>query len=62
MANHIHLVVETQDDAEPTKILADFKAYGSRALTARFGKAYKMVSTSPGWVRPVPNSFAFWPR
>lgn len=38
MANHIHLVVETPDDVDPTKVLGDFKAYGSRALTARFGK------------------------
>jgi REP element-mobilizing transposase RayT len=38
MANHIHLVVETPDDADPTKVLGDFKAYGARALTARFGK------------------------
>lgn len=38
MANHVHLVVETPLDATGTKILGDFKAYGSRALTARFGK------------------------
>lgn len=38
MANHIHLIVRTPQDANPTKVLGDFKAYGSRALTARFGK------------------------
>jgi len=38
MANHVHLVVRTPPDADPTKVLGDFKAYGSRALTARFGK------------------------
>lgn len=38
MANHVHLVVQAPADVEPTKILGDFKAYGSRALTARFGK------------------------
>jgi len=37
MANHVHLVVETSDDVDPTKVLGDFKAYGSRAFTARFG-------------------------
>jgi len=41
---------------------AMFDGGGSTILTARFGRAYKMVSTSPGWVRPIPNSFAFWPR
>lgn len=38
MANHVHIVVQTPPDADPTKVLGDFKAYGSRALTARFGK------------------------
>jgi REP element-mobilizing transposase RayT len=38
MANHFHLVVLVADDPEPSKILADFKAYGSRALNARYGK------------------------
>ena len=38
MANHVHLVVVVRDLDDPTKVLGDFKAYGSRALTARFGK------------------------
>lgn len=38
MANHVHLVVRAPADADPTKVLGDFKAYGARALTARFGK------------------------
>jgi len=38
MANHVHLVVRTPLTADPTKVLGDFKAYGSRALTSRFGK------------------------
>ena len=38
MANHVHLVVQTPADADGTKVLGDFKAYGSRALSARFGK------------------------
>src|SRR5262245_7669730 len=38
MANHVHLVVEAPADADPTKILGDFKAYGSRALTRHWGK------------------------
>jgi REP element-mobilizing transposase RayT len=38
MANHVHLVVRVEGDPDPTKVLGDFKAYGSRALSARFGK------------------------
>ncbi len=37
MHNHFHLVVRVADDPSPTKILADFKAYGSRALNRRYG-------------------------
>jgi REP element-mobilizing transposase RayT len=38
MNNHVHLVVSVQSDPDPTKMLGDFKAYGSRALNARWGK------------------------
>jgi REP element-mobilizing transposase RayT len=38
MANHFHLVVQVPDDPPPRRILADFKAYGSRALNRRYGK------------------------
>ena len=38
MANHVHLVIGAGDDADATKVLGDFKAYGSRALSARWGK------------------------
>jgi REP element-mobilizing transposase RayT len=38
MDNHMHLVVGTGDETNPTKVLADFKAYGSRALNHRWGK------------------------
>jgi REP element-mobilizing transposase RayT len=38
MANHIHLVVRAEGYVDATKLLADFKAYGSRALNARWGK------------------------
>jgi len=38
LPNHIHLVVQTPDEANVTKVLGDFKAYGSRRLTAHFGK------------------------
>jgi REP element-mobilizing transposase RayT len=38
MANHFHLVVEVPDDPAPRKLLADFKAYGSRTLNRRYGK------------------------
>jgi REP element-mobilizing transposase RayT len=38
MANHVHLVVGVNAGPTPTKVLGDFKAYGSRALNARWGK------------------------
>ena len=37
MYNHWHTVVEVPGDPKPGKILGDFKAYGTRALTKRFG-------------------------
>ena len=37
MRNHFHMVVQVSDDPKPSKILVDFKAYGSRALNRRFG-------------------------
>jgi len=38
MANHFHIVVQVPGDPDPRKILADFKAYASRALNRRHGK------------------------
>lgn len=37
MPNHFHLVVQVADDPDPRKVLADFKAYGTRALNRRYG-------------------------
>jgi REP element-mobilizing transposase RayT len=38
MANHFHLTVQVLDDPHPRKILADFKAYGTRTLNRRYGQ------------------------
>lgn len=38
MANHFHVVLRVPDDPEPRKLLADLKAYGSRALNREFGR------------------------
>jgi REP element-mobilizing transposase RayT len=38
MSNHVHLVVGVPGDPDPARVLGDFKAYGSRALTKRWGK------------------------
>jgi len=38
MYNHLHFVVQVEDDPDPRRMLADFKAYGSRALNRRYGK------------------------
>ncbi len=37
MFNHFHLVVSVRDDLDPSRILGDFKSWGTRALTNRFG-------------------------
>ncbi|HVK17857.1 MAG TPA: transposase [Fimbriiglobus sp.] len=39
MANHAHIVVEALSEVDPSDPLADFKAYGSRALNRRWGKS-----------------------
>jgi REP element-mobilizing transposase RayT len=38
MPNHVHILLETSDDAEPEKTAGDLKAYGSRRLNKVFGK------------------------
>jgi len=38
MYNHLHFVVQVPDDPKPGRVLADYKAYGSRALNRRYGK------------------------
>ena len=37
MVNHFHMVVQVPDDPDPRRILADFKAYGTRVLNRRYG-------------------------
>jgi REP element-mobilizing transposase RayT len=59
MANHVHLVVQMTDDVDPRKILADFKAYASRALNRRFGKpASETWWTEKGSKRKLPDDAA----
>jgi REP element-mobilizing transposase RayT len=38
MKNHFHIVVQVADDPDPTRILADFKAYGSPTLNRKYGR------------------------
>ena len=38
MFNHFHIVVGVPGDPHPSRILADFKAWGTRKLSAQFGK------------------------
>jgi REP element-mobilizing transposase RayT len=38
MANHFHIVVLVPGDPDPTRMLADFKAYATRILNRRYGK------------------------
>ena len=38
MPDHFHIVLQVPHDPDPRKMLADFKAYGSRALSRKYGK------------------------
>jgi REP element-mobilizing transposase RayT len=38
MANHVHIVVGVRCDPEPSALLRDFKAWGSRALSRHAGR------------------------
>ena len=59
MANHFHLVVRVTNDPEPRRVLADFKAYGSRSLNRRFGEpASGDWWTSGGSKRKLPDEAA----
>jgi hypothetical protein len=52
-------VVNATDDPPPKRLLADFKAYGSRALNGRFGKpASDEWFTENGSKRKLPNESA----
>jgi len=53
MSNHIHLVVGVADDPEPTTLLRDFKAYGSRALNLRSSQKLMRWWTEHGSVRKL---------
>src|SRR5205823_9258660 len=37
MFNHFHIVVGVMGDPKPSKILGDFKSWGTRRLSERFG-------------------------
>jgi REP element-mobilizing transposase RayT len=59
MANHFHVVVEVAADPHPRKILADFKAYGTRALNRRYGKPPSETWwTDKGSKRKLPDAQA----
>jgi REP element-mobilizing transposase RayT len=56
MRNHVHLVVGVPGDPEPADLLRDFKSYGSRALSRRWGKpANGTWWTESGSKRKLPN-------
>jgi REP element-mobilizing transposase RayT len=38
MSNHFHIVVGVKGDPKPGKILGDFKSWGTRALSRKFGE------------------------
>ena len=38
MHNHLHFVIQVPNDPDPDRVLANYKAYGSRALNRCYGK------------------------
>lgn len=59
MANHFHAVIEVPGDPNPDKVLADLKAYATRALNREFGKpASETWWTTRGSKRKLPDERA----
>lgn len=59
MFNHFHVVISGPDTSRPEKILADLKAYGSRALNRSYGKpASRSWWTGKGSKRSLPDPSA----
>jgi REP element-mobilizing transposase RayT len=59
MYNHFHIVVGVMDDPEPGKILGDFKSWGTRKLSAKFGApASKTWWTERGSKRKLKDDLA----
>ncbi|MDY3560230.1 transposase [Gemmata sp. JC673] len=59
MHNHFHLVLEVPGDPDPGKVLADLKAYGSRALNRAFGRPRSGTWwTAKGSTRKLPDDRA----
>jgi REP element-mobilizing transposase RayT len=59
MFNHFHTVVGVPGDPSPSKILADFKSWGTRILTKHFGEpASKTWWTERGSKRKLPDERA----
>lgn len=59
MSTHFHIVVQVPNDPDPSKVLADFKAYGSRALNREFKKPLSATWwTNKGSKRKLPDDRA----
>ncbi len=60
MQNHFHIIVTVPGDPNPDRVLADFKAYGSRVLNRSYGKpASNTWWTTKGSVRKLSTASAF---
>src|SRR5688572_12943219 len=59
MFNHFHIVVGVLGDPRPGKILGDFKSWGTRTLSQRFGAPQSETWwTERGSKRKLPNEKA----
>lgn len=66
MHNHFHIVVGVPGDPAPSKVLGDFKSWGTRALSKQFGEpSSRTWWTERGTKRKLPNDslgFRFVPH
>jgi hypothetical protein len=75
MANHVHVVVGVPGDPEPERLLADFKAWGTRRLNRGWGrrehwwtqggsrrrkKAAAALRAAIEYVRDQPRALVVW--
>lgn len=58
MSNHVHLVVEADEEVPATKLLGDFKAYTTRKLRAFANSPDARFWTEKGSTRLLPNDQA----
>ena len=60
LATHVQLVFGVAGDPDPSKMLGDWKSYGSRSLNRRFGKPAGEWWADKGSKRPLKTELRRW--